>query len=99
NINLINQLKKMTRVIAPDMKIYVGESIAGNAIAEQATTFNREIGLDGVVLTKLDCDAKGGTVVSITKLTGVPIIYVGTGQGYEDIEPFDAEKVIGEILS
>lgn len=99
NINLINQLKKMTRVIAPDMKIYVGESIAGNAIAEQATTFNREIGLDGVVLTKLDCDAKGGTVVSITKLTGVPIIYVGTGQGYADIEPFDAEKVIGEILS
>jgi len=99
NINLINQLRKMNRVIAPDMKIYVGESIAGNAIAEQARTFNKEIGLDGVVLTKLDCDPKGGTVVSITKLTGVPIIYVGTGQGYSDIERFDAEKTIGEILS
>ncbi|MFA5412057.1 MAG: signal recognition particle-docking protein FtsY [Candidatus Micrarchaeia archaeon] len=99
NINLINQLRKMNRVIAPDMKIYVGESIAGNAIAEQARTFNKEIGLDGVVLTKLDCDPKGGTVVSITKLTGVPIIYVGTGQGYSDIERFDAEKIIGEILS
>lgn len=99
NINLINQLRKMNRVIAPDMKIYVGESIAGNAIADQARTFNKEIGLDGVVLTKLDCDPKGGTVVSITKLTGVPIIYVGTGQGYSDIERFDAEKIIGEILS
>ncbi|MDD5533588.1 MAG: signal recognition particle protein, partial [Syntrophales bacterium] len=61
--------------------------------------FNKEIGLDGVVLTKLDCDPKGGTVVSITKMTGVPIIYVGTGQGYSDIEMFDAEKIIGEILS
>ncbi|MDD2655096.1 MAG: signal recognition particle-docking protein FtsY [Candidatus ainarchaeum sp.] len=99
NINLINQLRKMNRVIAPDMKIYVGESIAGNAIAEQARAFNKEIGLDGVVLTKLDCDPKGGTVVSITKMTGVPIIYVGTGQGYSDIEMFDAEKIIGEILS
>ncbi len=99
NINLLNQLRKMNRVIAPDMKIYVGESIAGNAIAEQVRAFDKEMGLDGVVLTKLDCDPKGGTVVSITKMTGVPIIYVGTGQGYSDIERFDAEKIIGEILS
>lgn len=99
NINLLNQLKKMNRVIAPQIKIYVGESIAGNAIVEQISAFQREIGVDGVVLTKLDCDAKGGTVVSISKVTGIPIIYVGTGQGYGDLEPFDAKKIIGEILS
>ena len=99
NLNLLNQLKKMNRVIAPQVKIYVGESIAGNAIVEQISVFNKEIGVDGVVLTKLDCDAKGGTVVSISKVTGIPIIYVGTGQGYADIELFDAKKIIGEILS
>lgn len=99
NINLINQLKKMGRVIAPQLKIYVGESIAGNAIVEQISVFHKEIGLDGIVLTKLDCDAKGGTVVSVSKVTGLPVVYVGTGQGYEDIEPFNPEKIIGEILS
>ena len=99
NVNLLNQLKKMNRVIAPQIKIYVGESIAGNAIVEQISVFNKEIGMDGVVLTKLDCDAKGGTVVSISKATGIPIIYVGTGQGYGDLEQFDAKKIIGEILS
>jgi fused signal recognition particle receptor len=99
NVNLLNQLKKMNRVIAPQIKIYVGESIAGNAIVEQISVFNKEIGMDGVVLTKLDCDAKGGTVVSISKVTGIPIIYVGTGQGYGDLEQFDAKKIIGEILS
>ncbi|MEW5996887.1 MAG: signal recognition particle-docking protein FtsY [Candidatus Micrarchaeota archaeon] len=99
NINLINQLKKMDRVIAPQLKIYVGESIAGNAIVEQISVFHKEIGLDGVILTKLDCDAKGGAVVSVSKVTGLPVIYVGTGQGYGDIEPFDPDRIIGEILS
>jgi fused signal recognition particle receptor len=99
NVNLLNQLKKMGRVIKPQLKIYVGESIAGNAITEQISIFSREIGLDGVVLTKLDCDAKGGTVISVSKTSGLPILYVGTGQGYGDLEPFDAGRVIGEILS
>ena len=99
NVNLLNQLKKMNRVIQPDIKIYVGESIAGNAITEQISTFEGEIGLDGVILTKLDCDAKGGTVISVTKVTGLPIIYVGVGQGYDDIERFEPKKIIGEILS
>jgi fused signal recognition particle receptor len=99
NVNLLNQLKKMDRVIAPEVKIYVGESIAGNAMVEQISSFHKEMKLDGVVLTKLDCDAKGGTVVSVTRVTGLPILYVGTGQGYGDIERFDAEKIVGEILS
>ena len=99
NVNLLNQLKKMNRVIQPRIKIYVGESIAGNAITEQISSFTEEIGLDGVILTKLDCDAKGGTVISVSEVTGLPIIYVGTGQGYDDIERFEPEKVIDEILA
>lgn len=99
NVNLINQLKKMDRVIKPELKIYVGESIAGNAMVEQISTFNTDVGLDGVVLTKLDCDPKGGTVISVSRVAKLPILYVGVGQGYGDLRKFDAEEIVGEILS
>ncbi len=99
NINLLNQLKKMDRVIKPDLKIYVGESIAGNAMVDQISRFNGDIGLDGVILTKLDCDAKGGTVISVSRVANLPILYVGIGQGYEDMKKFVAEEIVEEILS
>ena len=98
NISLINEMKKMTRVIEPDLTIYIGESIAGNAIIEQISSFNKEIGIDRVILTKLDCDPKGGTMLSINRATGIPIIYVGIGQSYDDLEPFDAKKIIERIV-
>jgi fused signal recognition particle receptor len=98
NISLINEMKKMDRVIKPDIKIYIGESIAGNAIIDQISAFDREIGVDAVILTKLDCDPKGGTMLSINKATGVPIIYVGVGQRYEDLERFDPKKIVGRIV-
>jgi fused signal recognition particle receptor len=98
NISLINEMKKMNRVIQPDLKIYIGESIAGNAIIEQISAFNREIGIDGVILTKLDCDPKGGTMLSISRATGIPVIYVGTGQKYEDLELFDPARIVERIV-
>lgn len=98
NLNLVNELKKMNRVIVPQLKIYIGESIAGNSIIQQVSEFNKEIGIDGVILTKLDCDAKGGAVLSISKTTGIPIIYLGTGQAYSDIEKFDAKKIVDRII-
>ena len=98
NVNLINELKKMDRVLEPDLKVYIGESIAGQALMEQVSSFNKEIGVDGVILTKLDCDAKGGTILSVTKTTGVPVIYIGTGQKYEDLELFDANKIAERIV-
>ena len=97
NTNLLSELKKMARVINPDIKVYVGESIAGNSVIEQVGAFNKELKLDGVILTKLDCDAKGGTVISISKVTRVPVLYVTTGQGYDDIEEFDEEKIARNI--
>lgn len=99
NISLINEMKKMDRVIKPDLKIYIGESISGNAIIEQISSFNREIGIDGVILTKLDCDPKGGTMLSISKATGIPILYLGVGQAYTDLERFDPEKIAERITS
>lgn len=98
NVSLLNEMKKMSRVIQPDIKIYVGESIAGNAIIGQISAFHREIGLDAVILTKMDCDAKGGTMLSINRATGVPIIYVGMGQGYGDLERFEPAKIAARIV-
>ncbi|MCI0504350.1 signal recognition particle-docking protein FtsY [Candidatus Micrarchaeota archaeon] len=98
NISLLNEMKKMKRVISPDICIYIGESIAGNAIIEQITAFNREVGVDAVILSKLDCDPKGGTMLSISKATGVPIIYVGIGQGYDALERFDPQRIVSRIV-
>ncbi|NYZ74595.1 signal recognition particle-docking protein FtsY [Candidatus Micrarchaeota archaeon] len=98
NISLINEMKKMRRVIEPDLTIYIGESIAGNAMIEQISSFNREVGVDAVILTKLDCDPKGGTMLSISRATGIPIIYVGVGQKYEDLERFDPSAIASRIV-
>ncbi|MFA6530719.1 MAG: signal recognition particle-docking protein FtsY [Candidatus Micrarchaeia archaeon] len=98
DLNLINELKKINRVIQPTLKLYIGESIAGNGIISQVGEFNEAVGISGVILTKLDCDAKGGTALSITKASGIPIVYLGIGQKYEDLEKFDAEKMIDRIL-
>ncbi|MEW6328664.1 MAG: signal recognition particle-docking protein FtsY, partial [Candidatus Micrarchaeota archaeon] len=99
NVNLLDELKKVVRIAKPDLKIFIGESIAGNAIVEQVRKFNEVLGLDGVILTKIDCDAKGGGALSIAQTAGVPIVYIGTGQRYEDLEEFDARKIVDEILS
>ena len=99
NTNLLNEMKKMSRVISPDLKLYIGESIAGSAILDQVGSFNREIGLSGVILTKLDCDPKGGTMLSISKSTGIPILAVTLGQNYDDIEIFDSQKIAKRIVS
>ncbi len=99
NVNLIDELKKINRVIKPDLKIFVGESIAGNAIIDQVKAFHEAIGLDAIILTKLDCDAKGGTAISISKTTGVPILFIGVGQEYKDLIEFDAQSIAEQILT
>lgn len=99
NANLLSELKKINRVASPDIKIYVGESIGGNSVIEQIKAFDSAIGLDGAILTKIDCDAKGGTAISIAKTTGLPILFLGIGQGYGDLVPFDAHKLAQELMA
>jgi fused signal recognition particle receptor len=91
--NLMDEMGKIVRVSKPDFKIFVGESITGNDATEQARIFNDTIGIDGIILTKADIDEKGGTAISVSKVTGRPILYLGMGQGYDDLVPFDKEKV------
>ncbi|MEM2974059.1 MAG: signal recognition particle-docking protein FtsY [Candidatus Micrarchaeia archaeon] len=97
--NLIEQLKKISRVVNPDLKLFVVEGIVGNAVMEQISQFNAAIPLDGVILTKIDCDAKGGAVISIRKATGVPVLYLGIGQGYDDLVPFSSDFIISRLMA
>jgi len=92
--NLIQELKKIVRVTNPDFKIYVSESIGGNASVEQIQEFHNEVKLDGIILTKLDLDPKGGVVISLYATTNVPILYLGVGQGYDDLVLFDRAWII-----
>ncbi len=97
NSNLLEEMKKIIRVSKPNLKIFVGESITGNDCVEQAKTFNDTINLDGIVLAKADIDEKGGAAVSIAYITGKPIIFLGTGQGYDDLKRFDKQIILNNI--
>lgn len=98
NVNLMEEMKKIIRVNKPDLKLFVGEALTGNDAVEQARTFNDNIGIDGVILTKMDADAKGGCAISIAYEIKKPILFVGVGQGYDDLMEFDDNWFVGEIV-
>lgn len=97
NTNLMAELEKVVRVAKPDLKIFVGEAITGNDCVEQAKVFNELVGIDAIILSKADIDEKGGAAISVSFVTGKPILFLGTGQTYEDLEPFDREKIIESV--
>ncbi|MFX1299466.1 MAG: signal recognition particle-docking protein FtsY [Promethearchaeota archaeon] len=97
--NLMAELSKIHRVAEPDLVIFVGDALAGNDAIEQAKTFNEKIGIDAAVLTKVDADAKGGAALSIAIATGKPIIFVGVGQEYSDLEVFNPEWFAQKIMA
>ncbi len=83
---LLEEMRKIKRVTRPDFVIYVGDALSGNVAAEQARKFNEYVGIDYVILAKLDADAKGGSAISITQITGKPLIFVGVGQEVDDLD-------------
>jgi len=95
--SLMREIEKVARVNKPDMKIFLGESITGNDATEQATKFNESIDLTGIILSKADVDENGGAAISVSKATGKPILFLGTGQGYDDLEAFDKEKLVEKL--
>lgn len=97
NINLMDEMKKIIRVAKPDLKIFVGESITGNDCVEQAKQFNEAVGIDGIILSKADVDEKGGAAISVSYVTQRPILFLGVGQEYKDLQPFDKEKLLASI--
>ena len=98
NNNLIDEMKKIVRVAKPDLKVFVGDSLAGNDAIEQAKVFDAAVGIDAVILTKIDTDAKGGAALSIAHTIGKPIAFVCNGQGYEDIEACNTEWMIQRLF-
>jgi len=98
NQNLMDQMKKIKRVAKPHLAIFVGDALAGNDAIEQAQQFNEAVGVDAVILCKIDADAKGGAALSIAHTIGKPILFVGTGQGYEDLTPFDAKWMVDRLF-
>jgi fused signal recognition particle receptor len=97
NTNLMDELKKIIKVVKPDIKIFVGESITGNDCIEQAQVYDKEIGIDGIILTKADVDDKGGAAISISYVTKKPILYMGMGQKYDDLKPFDKNELVNAL--
>ncbi len=98
NRNLINEMMKMVKVSKPDITIFIGESTAGNALSNQIEEFSKHMKIDGIILTKLDCDAKGGNAVSIAQATGIPILFFGVGESYDALVRYTPEFVVDSIL-
>ncbi|MDD3041894.1 MAG: signal recognition particle-docking protein FtsY [Methanosarcinaceae archaeon] len=99
NVNLMVQMEKICRVSAPDLVIFVDEAVAGNDAVERAALFNQAVPIDGSILTKIDADAKGGAAISIAYITGKPILFLGVGQGYEDLKKFDPEWFVDQLFN
>ena len=99
NANLMDELKKICSVNDPDRKILVIDSLTGNDAVDQAVKFEEAVGIDGVILTKMDVNEKGGAALSVASSVDKPIFYIGVGQEYDDLERFDAEEISKRILS
>ena len=95
--NLMQEIEKINKVCKPNLKIFIGESIAGNDSTEQAKAFNDAVDINAIILSKADIDEKGGTALSVGKVTNKPIIYLGTGQEYNKLEEFDKKKFIEKL--
>jgi fused signal recognition particle receptor len=98
NQNLMNELAKVKRVVSPDLTILTLDSLIGNDAVMQAEEFHKSIGIDATILTKVDADVKGGSALSVTYVTQKPILFIGVGQTYKDLELFNPEKFVDMIL-
>jgi fused signal recognition particle receptor len=95
--DLMAQLEKIDRVVSPDMTVFVDEAVAGQDATHRAEQFNAAAEIDGVVLTKADADSQGGAAVSIAHVTGKPILFLGVGQDYDDLERFYPDVIISSL--
>ncbi|MDE1862021.1 MAG: signal recognition particle-docking protein FtsY [Thaumarchaeota archaeon] len=96
--NLMDQMSKINKVVNPDLKLFVGDSLAGNDTVSQAREFHNYAKFDGAILTKSDADARGGAAISIVKITSAPILYLGVGQEYQDLRPFDKMSFLDSLF-
>ncbi|UCD04076.1 MAG: signal recognition particle-docking protein FtsY [Candidatus Woesearchaeota archaeon] len=98
NADLMDELAKVKRVAKPDLTILTVDMLTGNDAVHQAKMFNEKIGIDGLILSKSDADEKGGALISAVYITKKPVLFLGTGQGYDDFEEFDKDKIMDKLL-
>lgn len=96
--DLMDQLAKIDRVVDPDLTIFVDEAVAGQDAVHRAEEFHDAAAIDGTILTKADADPQGGAAISISHVTGKPILFLGTGQQYADLERFDPEWLVDQLI-
>ncbi len=96
--DLMEQLAKIDRVVEPDLTLFVDESVAGQDAVERAREFDAAAAVDGAILTKADADSQGGAAISIAHVTGKPVLFLGTGQGYDDLARFEPEALVDDLL-
>ena len=97
--NLMQEISKIESVINPNYTIFIGDSLTGNDLLSQAEEFYKYAKFNGAILTKTDANTKGGAMLSILSTTGKPIIYIGTGQEYKDLEQFSIEKFLANLFN
>jgi len=95
---LMQELTAIRDAVEPDNALYVADAMTGQDAIKSAGEFNRRVGVTGVVLTKLDGDARGGAALSVVAVVGVPIAFVGVGERLEDLEPFQADRLVSRLL-
>ena len=98
NTNLLEEMRKIVRVTKPDLTILVVDALTGNDAVEQGKVFSQAVKIDGIILAKLDADVKGGNAISLSYIMGKPVTLVGTGQGYDDLEPFQPQAIVKNLL-
>ncbi len=98
NKNLLEEMKKIARVARPDLTVLVVDALTGNDAVEQGRIFSEAVTIDGVILTKLDADAKGGSAISMATIIGKPIFFAAVGQNYEDLIPFNPDQMVSKIV-
>ena len=96
--DLMDELKRIKETVQPHEVLFVADAMMGQQAAEIAKTFNDTVGIDGVVLTKMDGDARGGAALSIKSITGKPIRFVGMGEKLDALEPFHPDRIVSRIL-
>jgi fused signal recognition particle receptor len=98
NKNLLEEMKKIARVAKPNLTILVVDALTGNDAVEQGKIFSEAINIDGVILTKLDADAKGGSAISMAAVIGKPVFFAAVGQSYDDLVSFEPDQIVGKIV-
>jgi len=98
NQNLLEEMRKIVRVTKPDLTILVVDALTGNDAVEQGKVFSQAVKIDGIILAKLDADVKGGNAISLSYIMGRPVTLVGTGQGYDDLEPFQPQTIVRNLV-